>query len=153
MIPTRVEIRDLRRRDPVLAKAMGGLPPFPDFPVGVLRGSHFHALARSIIYQQLATAAAATIYGRVRGLTPGPGFPGPDRILALPSEELRGAGLSASKARALKDLAQKTVSGELGLRSIARLSDDEVTQRLTKVWALESGRRRCSSSSSSVGPT
>ena len=136
MIPTTVEIRELRRRDPVLAKAMGDLPPFPDFPVGVLRGSHFHALARSIIYQQLATAAAATIYGRVRSLTPGPGFPGPDHVLALPTEELRGAGLSANKARALKDLAQKTVSGELGLRGIARLSDDEVTQRLTTVWGI-----------------
>ena len=76
MTPTTAEIRALKRRDPVLAKAMNGLPPFPDFPVGTLRGSHFHALARSIIYQQLATAAA-TIYGRVRNLTPGPRFPGP----------------------------------------------------------------------------
>ena len=71
MKPTTVEMRELKRRDPVLAKAMNGLPPFPDFPVGKLRGSHFHALARSIIYQQLATAAAATIYSRVRRLTPG----------------------------------------------------------------------------------
>ena len=74
MKPTTVEMRALKRRDPVLAKAMNGLPPFPDFPVGKLRGSYFHALARSIIYQQLATAAAATIYGRVRSLTPGPRF-------------------------------------------------------------------------------
>ena len=64
MKPTTAEMRALKRRDPVLAKAMKhGLPPFPDFPVGKLRGSHFHALARSIIYQQLATAVAATIYG------------------------------------------------------------------------------------------
>ena len=72
MKPTTAEMRALKRRDPVLAKAMNGLPSFPDFPVGKPRGSYFHALARSIIYQQLATAAAATIYGRVRSLTPGP---------------------------------------------------------------------------------
>ena len=136
MKPTTVEMRELKRRDPVLAKAMNGLPPFPDFPVGKLRGSHFHALARSIIYQQLATAAAATIYGRVRRLTPGPRFPAPEHVLALSDEDLRGAGLSGNKARALKNLAEKTVSGELGLRSIGRLADDEVTRRLTTVWGI-----------------
>ena len=83
MKPTTAEMRALKRRDPVLAKAMNGLPPFPDFPVGKLRGSHFHALARSIIYQQLATAVAATIYGRVRSLTPGSCFSAPEHVLAL----------------------------------------------------------------------
>ena len=136
MKPTTVEMRELKRRDPFLAKAMNGLPPFPDFPVGKLRGSHFHALARSIIYQQLATAASATIYGRVRRLTPGPRFPAPEHVLALSDEDLRGAGLSGNKARALKNLAEKTVSGELGLRSIGRLADDEVTRRLTTVWGI-----------------
>ena len=136
MKPTTAEMRALKRRDPRLAKAMNGLPPFPDLPVGKLRGSHFHALARSIIYQQLATVAAATIYGRVRSLTPGPHFPAPEHVLALSDNELRGAGLSGNKARALKDLAEKTVSGELGLRSIGRLADDEVTRRLTTVWGI-----------------
>ena len=135
MQPTTVEMKALKRRDPVLAKAMNGLPPFPDFPVGKLRGSYFHALARSIIYQQLATAAT-TIYGRVRSLTPGPRFPAPEHVLALSDKELRGAGLSGNKARALKDLAEKTVSGKLGLRSIGRLADDEVTRRLTTVWGV-----------------
>ena len=136
MKPTTAEMRALKRRDPVLAKAMNGLPPFPDFPVGKLRGSHFHALARSIIYQQLATVAAATIYGRVRSLAPGPRFPVPEHVLALSDTELRAAGLSGNKARALKDLAEKTVRGELGLRSIGRLADDEVTRRLTTVWGI-----------------
>ena len=136
MKPTTAEMRALKRRDPVLAKAMNGLPPFPDFPVWTLRGSHFHALARSIIYQQLATTAAATIDGRVRNLTPGPRFPAPEHVLALSDEELRRAGLSGNKARALKNLAEKTVSGELGLRSIGRLADDEVTRRLTTVWGI-----------------
>ena len=136
MTPTTAEMRELKRRDPVLAKAMNGLPPFPDFPVGTLRGSHVHALARSIIYQQLAPAAAATIYGRVRSLTPGPRFPAPEHVVALSDEELRGAGLSGNKARALKPLAEKTVSGELGLRSVGRLADDEITRRLTTVWGI-----------------
>ncbi len=136
MKPTAAEMKEMKRRDPVLAIAMNGLPPFPDFPVGQLRGPHFHALARSIIYQQLATAAAAAIYGRVRSLTPGPRFPAPEQVLALADEELRGAGLSGNKARALKDLAEKTVTGELGLRSIGRFADAEVIRRLTAVWGI-----------------
>ena len=56
--------------------------------------------------------------------------------MALSDTELRAAGLSGNKARALKDLAEKTVRGELGLRSIGRLADDEVTRRLTTVWGI-----------------
>lgn len=136
MKPTAAELRALGRRDPVLGAAMPDLPPFPDFPVGVLRGSHFHALARSVIYQQLATAAAAAIYGRVRDLTGGPRFPTPEEVLAMGDGELRGAGLSANKLRALRDLAGKTVSGELGLHSIGRLPDHEIVSRLTTVWGI-----------------
>ena len=136
MKPTAAELTALERRDPVLGAAMRGLPPFPDFPVGILRGSHFHALARSVIYQQLATAAAATIYGRVRDLTAGPRFPTAEEVLAMGDDELRGAGLSAGKVRALRDLSAKTLSGELGLHRIGRLPDGEIVSKLTTVWGI-----------------
>ncbi len=126
----------LRTRDPVLAAAMKGLPPFPEFPLKALRGPHFHMLARSIIYQQLATKAAATIYGRVRALSEGPRFPTPERVLALSDERLRGAGLSGNKTKALRDLAGRIMSGELRLSGIARQDDDEIIRRLTTVWGI-----------------
>ncbi len=136
MRPTKAQIAALRRRDPVLGAAIKGLPSFPNFPVGVLRGPYFHVLARSIIYQQLATRAAATIYGRVRKLGPGPRFPTPTQMLALSDEELRGAGLSGNKAKALRDLASKIVSGELRLKGIARHDDEEVIRLLSTVWGI-----------------
>ena len=136
MRPTKAQIAALRRRDPVLGAAIKHLPPFPDFPVGILRGPYFHVLARSIIYQQLATQAATTIYGRVRKLGPGPRFPTPAQMLALPDERLRAAGLSGNKTKALRDLAARIVSGELRLSGIARLDDDEVIGRLTTVWGI-----------------
>ena len=61
MRPTKAQIVALRRRDPVLGAAIPRLPPFPEIPVKSFRGPHFHGLARSIIYQQLATKAAATL--------------------------------------------------------------------------------------------
>ena len=136
MRPTKSQMAELARRDPVLGAAIKRLPPFPDFPVGNFRGSYFHVLARSIIYQQLATRAATTIYGRVRGLSSGPRFPTPKQMLALSDERLRGAGLSGNKTKALRDLAERIVSGELRLRGIARHDDEEIIRRLTTVWGI-----------------
>ncbi len=136
MRPTEAQIAALMRRDPVLGAATKRLPSCPHFPVGILRGPYFHARARSIIYQQLATQAARTIYGRVRRLAPGPRFPTPDQMLALSAEQLRGAGLSGNKAKALRDLATKIVTGELRLRGIGRRDDDEVIRLLTTVWGI-----------------
>lgn len=120
----------------MLGAAMTGLPSFPELPVPSLRGPHFHVLARSIIYQQLATKAAATIYGRVRALSPGPRFPTPEQLLRLSDEGLRGAGLSRNKMKAVRDLADKIVSGQLRLRGIARHDDEEIIRRLTTVWGI-----------------
>ena len=49
---------------------------------------------------------------------------------------LEPAGARIHAPTPLKNLAEKTVSGELGLRSIGRLADDEVTRRLTTVWGI-----------------
>ena len=136
MRPTKAQIVALRRRDPVLGAAIPSLPPFPEIPVQSFRGPHFHVLARSIIYQQLATRAAATIYGRVRKLSSGPRFPTPEQMLALSDERLRGAGLSGNKTKAVRDLATRIVSGDLRLRGIDRHDDEEIIRRLTTVWGI-----------------
>lgn len=134
--PTQSQLRALRKKDPILAKAMRKLDPFPGFPARPRR-THFHTLSRIIIYQQLAGAAASTIHNRVRGLSPSPRrFLTPEEMLAVPEGDLRGAGLSQSKTKAIRDLAGKVVRGELKLRGLSRLSDEEVVSRLTAVWGL-----------------
>jgi DNA-3-methyladenine glycosylase II len=112
------------------------VPPFPGFPRGALKGTHFQAISRSIVFQQLATAAAATIYGRVRDLTPGRSFPKPTEILEMPEGVLRSAGLSRSKLRAIRDLAEKSESGEVQLKTLGRCTNGEVVERLTRVWGI-----------------
>lgn len=137
MKPTSEELRDLARRDPVLGAVMRRLPPFPGFPMGVLaRGSHFQAIARSIAFQQLATAAANTIYSRVCALTPGPRFPTVDECLELSDEAFRSAGFSASKTRAVKDLATRCKEGSVRLGSVSAMTDEEVVKMLTTVWGV-----------------
>ena len=137
MKPTADQLRDLASRDPVLGAAMDCLPPFPGFPSGIgARGSHFQAIARSISYQQLAAAAATTIYGRVCALTPGPGFPTVEECLELSDADFRSAGFSAAKTRAVKDLAGKCTAGSVRLRSVSRMTDTEVVKMLSSVWGI-----------------
>jgi DNA-3-methyladenine glycosylase II len=103
----------------------------------------FQALARAIAHQQLNGTAAQTILGRLI-LNCGSGaFPTPQEIIRAPVESLRAAGFSYSKAAALKDLAEKTLSDVVpDCATLAALSDDEIVERLTQVrgigrWTVE----------------
>ena len=95
--------------------------------------SHFHSLARSIIYQQLAGKAAQTIHDRVAALGASRRFPSAAELLELSDDRLRGAGLSRNKIAALRDLAQQVESGSLKLASIGRLGDEAIVERLVEV--------------------
>jgi DNA-3-methyladenine glycosylase II len=97
-------------------------------------GRRFESLAESIAYQQLNGTAAATIWGRVRALVDGPFTP--DAVLALPEEQLRAAGLSGAKSRAMRDLAAHVVDGRVALAQLGRLSDEAVVDQLTQVWGI-----------------
>ncbi len=134
--PTRAQLSALARRDPALAKAARGLPPFPGFPEPRAHDSNFHALAKAIVFQQLAGRAAQTIHDRVVALTPGTRFPLPEQILELSDAELRGAGLSRNKLLALRDLSGRITAGELSVRSLGRRSDAEVIEALTAVRGI-----------------
>jgi DNA-3-methyladenine glycosylase II len=134
--PAPAQLAALFRRDPALGAARKGLEPFPGFPVEPPL-PYFHTLVRIIIYQQLALGAARTIHARVQGLSPNPRrFPTSGEILALPEEELRGAGLSRNKLRAILDLAERVQEGRLNLKTLYRKSDEDVMERLTAVWGI-----------------
>lgn len=106
--------------------------------------SIFVALAEAIVYQQLHGRAAATIFARVRALFPnGHQGPTPEQVLRASDEKLRGAGLSQAKMRSLRDLAHRTVSGEIPTLGEAHAMDDaDLIDRLTHVrgigrWTVE----------------
>lgn len=129
------------RRDPVMAGVIDRAPPTR------LQLAHtqspFAALAESIVYQQLNGRAAATIFGRVKALYPRKRFPTPDDILKTPDEALRGAGLSAAKLAAMRDLAAKAKEGVVPpLAALDDMADEEIIERLTVVrgigrWTVE----------------
>jgi DNA-3-methyladenine glycosylase II len=92
----------------------------------------FGYLARAIVYQQLAGAAAATIHGRFVAAVGGTVTPG--RVLRAPDAALRSAGLSQGKLAAVRDLAAK--ARRLRLDELPNLDDDEVQRRLVSVRGI-----------------
>lgn len=97
--------------------------------------SLFAALLRAIIYQQLHARAAAAIHDRVNALFSG--VPSPAALQRLSDEALRGAGLSAAKLLALRDLAANAEAGTVPtLAQARRLSDEVLIERLTKVRGI-----------------
>jgi len=98
--------------------------------------THFAALVRSVLYQQLAGAAAAAIHGRLIAALGGEVTP--ERLLALPDGTLRSVGLSANKAASLQDLATKVLDGTVVLDppKLRAESDAEVVTRLSTVRGI-----------------
>jgi DNA-3-methyladenine glycosylase II len=94
----------------------------------------FPYLVRSIVYQQLAGKAAATIHGRVVAALGG--LPTPAAVLETSDEVLRGVGLSRNKLVAVRDLADRVDRGELDLAALEDLPDEEVVERLITVRGI-----------------
>ncbi|MHB8329114.1 MAG: DNA-3-methyladenine glycosylase family protein [Acidimicrobiales bacterium] len=121
---------ELARRDRVVADLVEahGLPQLGR-PAPVAR--RFEALARSIVYQQLAGRAAAAIHARFVAEVGGEVTA--ESVLERPTASLRACGLSAAKTAAIVDLASRSASGQLSLSRIGRLADDEVVAHLVQV--------------------
>lgn len=94
----------------------------------------FFYLARAIIYQQLAGAAARTIHGRFVAALKGEVTP--SKLLRVREATLRKAGLSAAKATAVRDLAAKVRNGEVEVHDLEEQSDEEIVHRLTTVKGI-----------------
>ena len=97
-------------------------------------GTHFQALVRSIIYQQLSGKAAGTILSRFNALYGD--APDPDAVLATSDAQLRTVGLSRQKIGYLRDLSAKVSSGELPLEAVHQMDDDDLIDHLVQVKGI-----------------
>jgi 3-methyladenine DNA glycosylase/8-oxoguanine DNA glycosylase len=62
------------------------------------------------------------------------GFASPEALLALPVESLRGAGFSAAKVLALRDIATRAMDGSLPPRRVlARWEDERIVDQLVQI--------------------
>jgi DNA-3-methyladenine glycosylase II len=100
------------------------------------------ALLESIAHQQLAGAAARAIWARVIGLF-ADGIPCPKRLAEMTEAELRSAGLSRSKALAMKDICDRVNAGKIPSAAlIAQMSDSDIYTQLMEargvgMWTVD----------------
>jgi len=98
-------------------------------------GTHYEALVRSIVFQQLSGKAARTIHDRFRALYPR-NRPRPELVLETDDATLRGAGLSRQKIGYLRDLSARVADGSLPLAHLGRLPDDAIIEHLVQVKGI-----------------
>lgn len=94
----------------------------------------FEALAGAVTGQQLSTKAADTIWGRLQAACGGEVTPEAIKKLRTPS--MRKAGLSAAKARTLKELSAAVLDGALDLPSLRKVPEEEAIAKLSAVWGI-----------------
>ena len=123
-------IEYLTAADPKLGAVIRRVGPFRLKPK--TEGTHFDAVCRSIIYQQLSGKAAGTIHSRVLDLYGGR-HPLPDELAATADDRLRAAGLSRQKLSYLKDLATRVVENDVPIDTLHELPDDVVIESLVRV--------------------
>jgi DNA-3-methyladenine glycosylase II len=113
------------RLKPVLA--LGGPPPLRRREAG------FAGLCRIIVSQQLSTASAAAIWGRLEAAFD-PFHP--DKVRRARTATLARVGLSAPKIKTLKAIAAAAVKNELDFGALGELPADEAHAMLTAVHGI-----------------
>ncbi len=123
--------RRLRRRDPALGAVIRQVGA-----CGIQRrGDPYRNLVRSVLFQQIATAAARAIEARFKALFGGR-IPRPERLADATEAELRSAGLSGPKLRAVLAIAEAFAEGRVSNRRLARMDDDAVIAAVTQIHGV-----------------
>lgn len=132
----------LAARDPEVVAhllAVGGPPPLRRGEAG------YEGLAAIVVGQQVSTASAAAIFGRLKAALTRPGAAafGAADLAKADDATLRVVGLSAGKVRTLRVLAEAVRAGQLPLDTLATFSAEEAAARLVAIrgigpWTAES---------------
>ena len=121
--------RELAGRDELLAAihARYGDPPLWQ------RATGFRTLVHIILEQQVSLSSAKSMLSRLESaIQP---FT-PERFVELGNDDLRGLGVTRQKSAYLLHLADSIVSGQLSLRGLSRLNDEQALLRLTGIKGI-----------------
>ena len=109
------------------------------------RRAYFVTLCKSIYTQQISTRIATILYGRFSEQFPRR-TPTPARVIEFltngDADLIKRCGLSRQKRAYILDLARHFEGGQIPVRRLARMSDDEVIESLVRVngvgrWTAE----------------
>jgi DNA-3-methyladenine glycosylase II len=125
--------KHLARRDRVMKKL---IPQFGEARLQS-RGDAFTTLARSIVGQQISTAAAQAVWERFAALLAAPSsrLP-PADVLKLKADAMRASGLSARKVEYLRDLATHFTEGQVHVRQWQQMDDEAIIDELVAIRGI-----------------
>lgn len=121
----------LRKNDPKMKVVMKQVGPFTLKP----QRDRFNILVRSIISQQISTAAAKTISGRLEDAVGNKKIK-PEMLDSMDVDRLRELGISRQKANYMLDLRDKCQDGTVQLSSIGRKDDEAIIAELTQIKGI-----------------
>jgi len=119
------------KKDPKLAKI---IKLVGEYQIRTSR-NYYESLVEAIITQQLAGSAAKAISNRFRSLY-GKSFPKPIDVINTSDSKLRKTGLSRMKIEYIKELSKAIESKKLKMRSLSKLSDEEIVEQLTQIKGI-----------------
>ena len=131
------ELASIKRKivkiDPAFAPAIKNLDPCT-FGLTKPKVTSYQSLIRSVVAQQVSTAAARTISGRLEVKCGGSITA--EKVGALSLKQLQSVGLTGAKVRTISELTKASLSGEINFRKFPHLSDEEIVQELLPLYGI-----------------
>ncbi len=131
------ELASIKRKivkiDPAFASAIKNLEPCT-FGVTKPKVTSYQSLIRSVVAQQVSTAAAKTISGRLEVKCGGSITA--EKVGALSLKQLQSVGLTGAKVRTISELTEAALSGEINFRKFPHISDEEIIQELVPLYGI-----------------
>jgi DNA-3-methyladenine glycosylase II len=131
------ELASIKRKivkiDPAFAPAIKNLDPCT-FGLTKPKVTSYQSLIRSVVAQQVSTAAARTISGRLEVKCGGSITA--EKVGALSLKQLQSVGLTGAKVRTISELTEAALSGEINFRKFPHLSDEEIIQELIPLYGI-----------------
>jgi DNA-3-methyladenine glycosylase II len=116
------------KRDKIMTKLVKSLP----VPESRAKDDLYLALLDSVMGQQLSTRVADVIFERFLALFKD-NYPDAKKLLKMPDEKLRAAGLSGAKVKYAKNIAEFHLQHPITQERLAHLSDDDILTELTSI--------------------
>ena len=125
--------RKIIKIDPAFAPAIKNLAPCT-FGLEKPKVTQYQSLVRAVIAQQVSTAAARTISGRLQDICGGTITA--SKVGALSLKQLQSIGLTGAKVRTISELTDASLSGEINFRKFNSMTNEEIIDDLVPLFGI-----------------
>ena len=125
--------RKIVKIDPAFAPAIRNLAPCT-FGLEKPKVTQYQSLARAVIAQQVSTAAARTISGRLQDICGGTITA--SKVGKLSLKQLQSIGLTGAKVRTISELTDASLSGEINFRKFNSMTNEEIIDDLVPLFGI-----------------